>query len=104
LVGAPQISPSRQCTRDAPELNLCKAGAMRAEPQLRVRVVGDEIVVTLPGYHYAVTYFKPSQGTRLIARNSPITDDPRITMKKSEFLARAWKLANAKARDLGWIV
>jgi len=25
-------------------------------------------------------------------------------MKKSEFLARAWKLANAKARDLGWIV
>jgi len=28
---------------------------MRAEPQLRVRVVGDEIVVTLPGYHYAVT-------------------------------------------------
>ena len=85
-------------------MNLCKAGAMRAEPQLRVRVVGDEIVVTLPGYHYAVTYFKPSQGTRLIARNSPITDDPRITMKKSEFLARAWKLANAKARDLGWIV
>jgi len=25
-------------------------------------------------------------------------------MKKSEFLAKAWKLANAKARDLGWIV
>jgi len=25
-------------------------------------------------------------------------------MKKSEFLAKAWKLANARARDLGWIV
>ena len=71
---------------------------MRDEPQLRVRVVNDEIVVTLPGYHYAVTYSKSS------ARNSPPTDDLRITMKKSEFLAKAWKLANAKARDLGWIV
>ena len=76
---------------------------MRDEPQLRVRVINDEIVVTLPGYHYAVTYSKPS-GKVLIARNSPSTDDLRITMKKSEFLAKAWKLANAKARDLGWIV
>src|SRR5262245_35507838 len=67
---------------------------MRTEPQLRVRVVGEEIVVTLPGYHYAVTYSRPSQGTGLIARNSPLTDDPRITMKKSELLAKAWKLAN----------
>ena len=40
----------------------------------------------------------------VIARNSPPTDDLRITMKKSEFLAKAWKLASAKARDLGWIV
>jgi len=77
---------------------------MRDEPQLRVRVINDEIVVTLPGYHYAVTYSKPSQGRVLIVRNSPPTDDLRITMKKSEFLAKAWKLANAKARDLGWIV
>ena len=77
---------------------------MRSEPQLRVQVVNDEIVVTLPGYHYAVTYHKPLRGIGLIARNSPITDDLRIAMKKSEFLARAWKLANAKARDLGWIV
>ena len=77
---------------------------MRDEPQLRVRVINDEIVVTLPGYHYAATYSKPSQGRLLTVRNSPPTDDLRIKMKKSEFLAKAWKLANAKARDLGWIV
>ena len=77
---------------------------MRDEPQLRVRVINDEIVVTLPGYHYAVTYSKPSQGRVLIVRNSPPTDDLRITMKKSEFLAKASKLANAKAREMGWIV
>jgi len=76
---------------------------MSSEPQLRVQVVNDEIVVTLPGYHYAVTYYKPLQGIRLIARNSPVADDRRITMKKSEFLAKAWKLANAKAREIGWI-
>ena len=74
------------------------------EPQLRVQVINDEIVVTLPGYHYAVTYSKPSRGRVLIARNSPTTDDLRTAMKKSEFLAKAGKLANAKARDLGWIV
>ena len=85
-------------------MNPCKAGEMSSEPQLRVRVINDEIVVTLPGYHYAVTYYKPLQGIRLIARNCPVTDDLRITMKKSEFLAKAWKLANAKARELGWIV
>jgi hypothetical protein len=90
--------------RDAPNLNLCKAGGMSSEPQLRVQLVNDEIVVTLPGYHYAVTYYKPLQGTGLIARNSPVTDDRRITMKKTEFLAKARKLANAKARELGWIV
>jgi hypothetical protein len=27
-----------------------------------------------------------------------------LPLKKSEFLAKAWKLANAKARELGWIV
>jgi hypothetical protein len=57
-------------------------GAMRDEPQLRLRVINDEIVVTLPGYHYAVTYSKPSQGRVLIARNSPPTDDLRIHARR----------------------
>jgi hypothetical protein len=48
---------------------------MSSEPQLRVQVVNDEIVVTLPGYHYAVTYHKPLRGIGLVARNSPISDD-----------------------------
>jgi hypothetical protein len=39
-----------------------------------------------------------------VARNVPITDDLRITMKKSEFLVAAKKLPNDKARELGWIV
>jgi hypothetical protein len=30
--------------------------------------------------------------------------DPRVAMTVSEFLIRAWKLANNKARERGWIV
>ena len=77
---------------------------MSSEPQLRVQVVNDEIVVTLPGYRYAVTYPKPLRGVGLIPKNSPVTDDLRITLKKSEFLAKASMLANIKAREIGWIV
>jgi hypothetical protein len=61
----------------------------QGEPRLRVQMVNDEIVVTLPGFHYSVTYCKPSNAPRLVARNVPIADDLRITMKKSEFLAKA---------------
>jgi hypothetical protein len=39
--------------------------------QLRVEVLGDEIIVILPATSYGITYYKP---------------------------------ANAKARELGWIV
>jgi hypothetical protein len=72
--------------------------------QLRVQVVDDEIVVTVPGFRYSATYCKSHDQRRLVARNVPTTDDLRITMKKSEFLVAAKKLANDKARELGWIV
>ena len=31
-------------------------------------------------------------------------NDPRIAMTSAEFIAKAWKVANDKARELGWIV
>jgi hypothetical protein len=31
-------------------------------------------------------------------------DDPEASLNRYEFLARAWRIANAKARELGWIV
>jgi hypothetical protein len=75
-----------------------------SEPQLRVQVVDDEIIVSLPGYSYSVTYYKPANQPQLIARRIADRDDLRIKMKLSEFLAKAWRLANDTARDLGWIV
>jgi hypothetical protein len=74
----------------------------RFDPKLEVQVADDEIVVTLPGSYYSVTYYKPKNASHLLAKNIPDRDDPRIPMKCAEFLAKAWKLANDKARELGW--
>jgi hypothetical protein len=67
-------------------------------------VAGNEILVTLQGTSYAVTYFKRRGSPSLFAKDIIHKDDPRIPMTSAEFLAKAWKLANDKARELGWIV
>jgi hypothetical protein len=71
---------------------------------LRVSVMFDEIVVTLPGSTYSVTYYKTDKSPQLLARRMAATDDIRTPLTAAEFLAQAWKLANDKARQLGWIV
>jgi hypothetical protein len=71
--------------------------------ELRVQVVDDEIIVTRPGSHYSVTYYKLPNSPGLLAKRMPDGDDLRISMTAAEFLATAWKLANEKARALGWI-
>jgi|NGEPerStandDraft_13_1074530.scaffolds.fasta_scaffold07861_2 hypothetical protein len=71
---------------------------------LHVEVGDDELVVSLPRSHYSVTYYKPENSPQLLAKRISDRDDPRAPMTASEFLAKAWKLANDKARELGWIV
>ena len=71
---------------------------------IRLAVVDDEILVSLPGTSYSVTYHKPANSPQLVARNRPHRDDGRTELKQAEFLARAWRLANDRARELGWIV
>ena len=77
---------------------------MRApKSDLRVHVVDDELIVILPGSYYSVTYYKPEDSPQLLARHIVQKDDLRIPMTAAEFLAQAWKLANDKARELGWV-
>jgi hypothetical protein len=71
---------------------------------LRVQVIDDELIVTLPGSTYSVTYYKPERSPQLLAKRMADRDDLRIPMTAAEFLASAWRLANDKARELGWIV
>jgi hypothetical protein len=69
-----------------------------------VQVVDNKLVITLPGSRYSVTYYKPDDSPGLLAKEIAHADDLRIPMTAAEFLAQAWRLANAKAREIGWIV
>ena len=75
-------------------------GIEKATAGAFVQVRDDEIIVTMPGTHYAVTYCKPVNSPQLLAES----DDKHTSISLSEFLTLAWTLANDKARELGWIV
>jgi len=63
----------------------------------------NEFVITMPGTSYQVTFRKLADYPGLSGSHN-IRDDQDALITRSEFLARAWQLAKAKARELGWIV
>jgi hypothetical protein len=68
-----------------------------------VAVQGIEIVVTASDSDYVMTYHKPANSPQLLARSFPRKEDRRVSMTLADFLTSAFKLANDKARELGWI-
>jgi hypothetical protein len=73
-------------------------------PVIRVVVQGSEIVVSASGTdHYVVKYHKPANSPQLLARSFPRKEDRSVSMTLADFLTAAHKLANDKARELGWI-
>jgi hypothetical protein len=68
---------------------------------IHVNVVDDEIIVSLPGTSYSVTYFKRENSPQLLAKNISHSEDERMPVRLSDFLAMLG--ANDKARKLGWI-
>jgi hypothetical protein len=70
---------------------------------LHVEVQGGYIIVTLPGSHYSVTYYRPGNASHLIAKNIADRDDPRLQLTVANFLESASRAADHKARDFGWI-
>jgi hypothetical protein len=70
---------------------------------LSIQVKGKDLIITLPGSNYAVTYFKRDGSSGLLAKDMVQQDDPRLPQTAAEFLGMAWKIANQKARELGWI-
>ena len=78
---------------------------MAAKVSLSVEVQGDDIVVTLPGTSYVVTYYRATAfPQQLLTKSHSGREDQAGSMTQAEFHARAWKAAKAKARELGWIV
>jgi hypothetical protein len=70
--------------------------------RLRVEIEDDSIIVTLPGTSFRVIYRKPSQYPGLVAFD--FRGDKSAGIPQAKFMARAWRLANDKARELGWIL
>ena len=62
---------------------------------LTVEVRANEIIVRTLGFY--ATYFKSPEQPQLVLQERTNTDD-------YELLADAWRAANGKARELGWIV
>jgi hypothetical protein len=78
---------------------------MAAKVGLSVEVQGDDLVVSLPGRTYVVTYYRATVfPQQLLTKSHSGREDQGAPMTQAEFHARAWKAANAKARELGWIV
>jgi hypothetical protein len=63
---------------------------------LEAMVQGGAIIVTLPSSRLRAVYYKPHGQTHLVLRERTKTDD-------YDLLSEAWKAANDKARELGWI-
>jgi hypothetical protein len=75
-------------------------------PRLKIEASGNEIVVTLPGTSLEVTYRKCLEAPGLVAKSLSfwLSDDLDAPISRADFLALAWRVANDKARELGWIV
>jgi hypothetical protein len=68
----------------------------------RVEVEDDGIIVSLPGTSFRVIYRKPYRGSNLVAFD--VRGDKTAGISQVDFLARAGRVANDKARELGWMV
>ena len=83
---------------------LAEGMAAKVVPE-KCEVQGDDIVVTLAGTSCVVTYYRAAAFPRqLLTKSHSGREDQDAPMTQAEFHARAWKAANDKARELGWIV
>ena len=65
--------------------------------KFEIVVDGSTVILTHPGAKFRAVYSKQHRQPQLLLRERSRTDD-------YELLAEAWKAANDKARELGWIV
>jgi hypothetical protein len=66
-----------------------------------VEMIDDQIIVTMPGTLFIAAYRKREGMGALVG--SFVRDDRHAGIPRSEFVARSWRLALAKAKQLGWI-
>ena len=74
---------------------------MAVTPRLRVEVEDDTLMVTLPGTTFHVIYRKTTDTPGLV--QFAVQADRSAGISEADFLARARRVANDKARELGWM-
>ena len=67
------------------------------DSEIQVEVRGDLMIVTQPSTQFFAVYIRPTNQPQLILKRRTDTDDPVL-------LAQVSQAANARARELGWIV
>ena len=84
-------------SKETEKVRLRTQGTFSLGPSDHVTVVvqDGDIVVSVAGF--CAVYYKPNNQPQLILRRRSETDDHTL-------LAQAWRAANDKARELGWIV
>jgi hypothetical protein len=75
---------------------------MREQNDVEVELNGRFIIVTAPGTSYRASYFQHPDVPGLM-QSDFMTDDANAAISRNQFLALAWKAANIKAVELGWI-
>jgi hypothetical protein len=70
--------------------------------RLRIEVDDNGIIVTLPGTTFHVIYRKAPDAPGLVI--FALQTDETAGISQEDFLARARRVADNKARELGWIV
>jgi len=50
-----------------------------------------------------MAYYRPANLRHLLAKRLTNEDDRTAPMTSAEFLVEAWRAANNKARQLGWV-
>lgn len=75
-----------------------------ADEPLNVTVEGTSIIVTRPGTSFRAAFFKAADEPRLMQSPTMSVEKEAPAQTRKDFEAHAWEAANAKARELGWIV
>jgi hypothetical protein len=74
---------------------------MTADADLHVEVQGSDIIVTLPGTSYVVTYYRAAASLSSYSPSPTRAERTRGANDGKEFHARAWRAATNKALELG---
>ena len=69
-----------------------------------IHVVGDDIIVNLPGTRFTITYQRTSDRRGLEEKPGWARDDGATSFSMAEFRDEASQVAFKRAHELGWII